>query len=427
MREQLHSRQTKELFREKECDFSRTRKLTFPILIGLILRGHKFSLQNALNKVFSQLEEIFKVPTASAYSQAREKLQPAVFAHLNRIVREQFYTSEPETVRLWHGRRLLAADGTYLNLPDTAETRQEFFVQENQYKDGSCVQALAVVLYDVLNDLGVAGTLGRRQGEKKLLMREEIWESSNNGDVLVLDRGFADYALLAWLVSEGRDCVVRIPRRWMKLSNKFWESALAETVIELSCPASAREFVVSHHLAETLSIRLIRVELETGESEVLATTLLDEKHYQATEFKEVYGWRWREETYFSRLKGIFEIERFSGQSVHSIKQDFYAVLFLTSLEAILGHRDQQTLAGKSGKKKNGAYQINRSVSYLALVERVIELLFSTKDSAQVLSELHHLFQTNPLQPRAGRQNKRNKHLRYARKLRYHKYNKRIIA
>jgi len=286
---------------------------------------------------------------------------------------------------------------------------------------------LAVVLYDLLNDLGVAGTLGRRQGEKKLLMREEIWESSNDGDVLVLDRGFADYALLAWLVSKGRECVVRIPRRWMKLSNKFWDSQLAETVIELSCPASAREFVKCHHLAEVLPIRLIRVELENAEVEVLATTLLDEKHYRATEFKEVYGWRWREETYFSRLKGIFEVERFSGQTVHSIKQDFYAVLFLASLEAILGHPDQQALAGKSGKKQNGAYQINRAVSYLALVERVIELLLSGKDSAQVLSELHHLFQTNPLQARGGRQNKRNKQLRYARKLRYHKYNKRVIA
>lgn len=427
MRDELNSPLTKQLFREKETDFTRERKLSFQTLVGLILRGHKFSLQNALNKVFSQLEEVYKVPTASAYSQAREKLQPEIFAHLNRIVREQFYTTEPNSVRLWHGHRLIAADGTYLNLPDTQETREEFSVQENQYEDGACVQALAVVLYDLLNDIGLAGSLGKRQGEKKLLLRAEIWESSNEGDVLVLDRAFADYSLLAWAVATEREVVVRLPRQWMKPANEFWESRLSESVVQLECPVSAREVVQSNRLAEALPIRLIRVELETGEVEVLATTLLDGKQYQVAEFKVVYGWRWREETYFGRLKAIFEVERFSGKSVHSIRQDFNAVLFLASLESVLGKSDEQALAAKSGKKNNGAYQINRSVSYLALIERVIELLVSAKDSEQVLGELHHLFRTNPLQERAGRQNKRNKELRYAHKLRYHKYKKRLLA
>ena len=59
----------------------------------LILRGHKFSLQNALNKVFGALGKLRLVPTASAYSQARRKLDPALFQELTTITRGIFIGS----------------------------------------------------------------------------------------------------------------------------------------------------------------------------------------------------------------------------------------------------------------------------------------------------------------------------------------------
>jgi len=130
------------------------------------------------------------------------------------------------------------------------------------------------------------------------------------------------------------------------------------------------------------------------------------------------------------LKAIFEVERLSGKTVRAIKQDFYGVLFLATLESVLGKRDEEALAEqqrKRQKKKNGVYQINRAVSYVGMVERVVELLLSEQESGEILNQLHHLFRTNPSQARTGRHNERNKALRYAHKLRYHKYKKRVIA
>jgi hypothetical protein len=57
----------------------------------LILTGHKRVLQHALNRVFQALGRVTEVPTASAYSQARHKLPPALFQHLNDVVIEGFY------------------------------------------------------------------------------------------------------------------------------------------------------------------------------------------------------------------------------------------------------------------------------------------------------------------------------------------------
>jgi len=108
-------------FRVSPADFTRTRALTFPIVALSILRGRKVSQQNALNKVFRELDQLEAVPTASAYCQARQKLKPELFTRLNQMVVEDFYRlyQANGAVKRWRGRRLLGADGTRLNLPDT--------------------------------------------------------------------------------------------------------------------------------------------------------------------------------------------------------------------------------------------------------------------------------------------------------------------
>jgi len=108
--------------------------LGFARVVVLILSGHKMSLQNALNKLFNAWGEVFRVPSASAYCQAKKKVKPEVFVHLSEVLCEDFYTlyGADQEVRLWHGHRLMGADGTYLTLPDTEELRACFSVHENQ-------------------------------------------------------------------------------------------------------------------------------------------------------------------------------------------------------------------------------------------------------------------------------------------------------
>jgi hypothetical protein len=71
-------------------DWTRQRTLGFVTVGSLLLSGHKRALQHALNRVFAALGRGPAVPTASAYSQARPKLQPALFQHLHDLVLEGF-------------------------------------------------------------------------------------------------------------------------------------------------------------------------------------------------------------------------------------------------------------------------------------------------------------------------------------------------
>ena len=78
--------------------------------------------------------------------------------------------------------------------------------------------------------------------------------------------------------------------------------------------------------SETFEYRLVRVELSTGETEVLLTTLTDQKKYPAREFGPLYNCRWGVETCFFLLKSLLQLARFSAVTVNNAWQDIYATL-----------------------------------------------------------------------------------------------------
>lgn len=430
MRRVLNAEQTRDKYRVQETDFTRQRKLNFVLVAVLILRGHKHSLQNALNKCFGALGKVFAVPTASAYGHARQKLKPELFVHLNQVVCQDFYRryGAAREVLTWRGQRVLGYDGSYVNLPDSAELRAHFSSQRNQHGAES-VQALAGVRYDLRNDLGLAGALSKLEAEKNRLFGS-LWGATRKGELLVMDRNFADFAVIAHAVKDGRAVLSRCPRQCFAVVNEFWAAESTEAVVTLELPTAAatRRYVRAQGLPETLTVRLLKFTLPPGETEVLLTTLIDQRRYPYAEFYQVYGWRWGSETYYDRLKNIFEVARFSGQTEQAVRQDFHDVIFLTTLESILAKAPQAALAQRDqARQTQTTAQVNRNVSYVALVERVPQLLADPRASTEtVLAELAHLFQTNPTRNRAGRKFERKK-LKHSRKLRYHRYTKRIVA
>src|SRR5262249_6350495 len=402
-------------------DFTRTRALTLPIVALSILRGHKVSQPNALNKVFRELDQLEAVPTASAYCQARQKLKPELFTRLNQMVVEDFYRlyEANGAVKRWRGRRLLGADGTRLNLPDTPNLRAAFTVNSNQYEE--FIQATAVVLHDLLNDIGLKASLGPLSGEKRPLL-EQLWEATEESDILVLDRNFGDYSIVAWAVLTRRDVIIRCRRQSFSVVEEFWQSDKLQAIVTLKVAQSAetQRYVREHGLPESVRVRLLKFTLPSGETEVLLTTLCDRRQYPRQEFYTVYGWRWSDETYYDRIKNIFEVERFSGATEQIIRQDFFGVIFLSTLESVLTKSAQEVLSERDQARETETQaKVNRAVSYVSLVDEAVGLLLDERVYIEdVLDRLHQLFQKNPTRHRAGRKYDRPK-LKHSRKLRYH--------
>jgi len=429
LKRELMSAAIRERFRVKATDFTRERVLTWPTVIVVMLRGQKVSLQTAVNKFFSAVGDVWRVVTASAYRQARQKVQPEVCVHLNAVMCEEYYAryGADQEVVLWHGQRVLGVDGSYLNLPDTEETRREFSVQTNQHPGGEQVQALALVLYDLRNAVGLSAALGPKQAEKNLLFTTHL-AATQAGDVLVCDRAYADYSVMATVVARQCHFVIRFPRQSFTTVNAFWAALAQERVVTLAVTSKARAYVAEQQLPTTLRVRLVKVVLASGEVEVLGTDLLDAQTYPAAEFKAVYGWRWQHETYHDRIKNIFEVERFSGKSAQAIKQDFYGVIFLATLESILSKPAQAVLTAQGvARECRYAPQVNRVVSYVTVLEHIVQLLGDARRSpAATLAAIERLLLTTPTRQRPGRQVKRHKRSA-AHRLRFAKYGKRVVA
>jgi len=246
----------------------------------------------------------------------------------------------------------------------------------------------------------------------------------------VLDRLFADYCVIASAVHTDREIVIRCPQTSFGVVRDFWASDLKEQVVTLPCPTtpSTRAFVKEHQLPMEVQVRLMKFTLPTGETEVLLTTLWDQRQYPTAEFYQVYGWRWGGETYYDRLKNIFEVERFSGTSQHAIEQDFYAMVFLTTLESVLTKSAQTDLDERDQRRQTQTKaRVNRALSYVSLCDRVVALLADPRQDLETIrDELHRLFLQTPTRHKPGRQYPRKKRA-HSMRLRYIKYFKRINA
>lgn len=84
-----------------------------------------------------------------------------------------------------------------------------------------------------------------------------------------------------------------------------------------------------------LRLRLVRVVLSTGCSEVLITSLLDTVAHPAAEFGALYHARWRIEEAFKTLKCRLHLEGFTGELPYAIEQEIHAKILVANITAAL--------------------------------------------------------------------------------------------
>ena len=94
------------------------------------------------------------------------------------------------------------------------------------------------------------------------------------------------------------------------------------------------------------------------------------------------------EGYYSVIKERLNLENFSERTVLSIKQDFYATLFLTSLESVLTLSVDKRLIEKSASNKL-RQTVNNVVSFNGIKNYVVKLFYH--HTIQVESCLAQLF------------------------------------
>jgi hypothetical protein len=386
--------------------FTRCRKLTFVIVILLLLRKSMKSIQCAVNELFMALG--IESVTAAAFSQARKRIRHTAFIELNeRAVVKVLYRDGDYLC--YKGFRVLAIDGSKIRLPETEEINKEFgqIVYTNGRNDeikGCHTYAQGSVLYDVLNHVAIDALLGKATDYEVDLAIEHL-KKTQNGDLIIADRGYASYFFLARLSQAGRDFVVRCSSGSFKAATAMLAGeGAASQPVTLIAPQTKKE-LKELGLPKQLAVRFVRVLLDTGDYEVLVTSLLDEVEYPVSDFKELYWLRWGVESFYGVVKTRLQLENFTGRTVESIKQDFYATIYITGLESILTDQAEERLSQKNTKH---AYHVNKAVSFNAIKNQVIDLLYHESDLDLLLETLTKLFLKNPSCTRKNREVPRRK-------------------
>ena len=369
----LESNAFKERYRTCEKAFTRNRTLTFPIVILFLLNLVKRGLQDELDeffKAFTGDKVATRVVTKSAFCQARRKLDYRAFIELNQAQVDYFYQeNEPY---LWHGFRLLAIDGSMADLPQNEAVKDHFGVWHPR-SGGTCAKARLSQLFDVLNKVTVDALIAPKAEDERSLAASHLTHVQG-GDLLLMDRGYPAFWLFAAILQRTAHFCARLTVSEWKVAQKFVASEKEEQDVLLQPGYAAKKRCAERHLStDPIRVRLIRVELSTGEIEVLTTNLLNRTEFPASRFQDLYRLRWPVEGDYRVMKSHVEIENWSGKSVQAVYQDFHAAVFSKNMAAILTHPAQQEVAQRS-QQREYVYQVNMTNLISKLKDTIVFLL-----------------------------------------------------
>jgi hypothetical protein len=405
----LESDDFKQRHRRSEKDFTRKRSLTFNLVILFLLNMVKRSLQDELDEFFKVLSGqaiALRMVSKSAFTQARQKLNYTAFIELNRT-QVTYYETHYAPLR-WHGMRLLAMDGSMVQLPRLEAIGQHFGVW-HPASGGECPKARLSQMFDVLNKLTIDAIIApKKEGERALAAQHCQFLTPD--DLVLLDRGYPAFWLFALILSQQAHFCARMSVGEWQAVIQFLASEQKEALVTLT-PSyeSAKECRRRGLSTAPIQVRLIRIELDNGEVEVLATSLLDTVRFPHALFKDLYHQRWPVEEDYKVMKSRLEIENWSGTSVAAIYQDFHAAVFTKNFATVLSQPAQQTVADQKSHCKY-RYYVNLSNLLSKLKDTLLSLLTANDPLPWLEGLWQQMIQTvEPFRP--GRSVPRKKRVR----------------
>ena len=178
-------------------------------------------------------------------------------------------------------------------------------------------------------------------------------------------------------------------------------------------------FSIRKSKMDTLSYRLVKVGLSTGEVEILMANL--DNSFTVSDLAEIYRLRWGIETAFNGIKNHQMLGTFSGYSEIAVRQDiwcnllFYNLQTITMLEATEMAKDlsekRENKPSKNKKKENKGYKVNRNIGAGILRSHLFDLFTCKEKEPDDLLEKMQLYYLQSLETvkDANKERKRKMH------------------
>jgi Transposase DDE domain len=376
----------------------------------------KQGLQREMDNFFRETEnEEFNIRriTKGGFSKSRRNLAPEAFLELNDVVWRGFYKQVDYLG--YHGHKLLAVDGTFLNLPNHQSIHKEFGIRDmgrGQNKDVPKSMCLLSMLYDPVNYLNLDVQIGETDGSELQLLLKHL-PKIDKGDIVMLDRGYPSRYLFSILASKGSHFIVRMKPNWLPVK-EFIKSRKKDITITMEVPDGdferyRKEFPA---MRKTVKCRMVKVQAESGEEQILCTSLLDPVKYKLQELAELYCIRWGIEEGYKMYKARVQVEAFSGKTATAVKQDIYAKAMMMTMCAALAFPIEERVIKEykeeqqQGKVKYGR-KINRTFAYWS-AKSILIGMFIKRMIRRALAVFDKQVKANTEAVRPGRYHPRKK-------------------
>jgi hypothetical protein len=317
-----------------------TPAITIWIFLGQIL-DPDHSCQQALLRFVAWLRAVGRVCCSSAtgaYCQARQRLPEGVLA---RLVRRTGHRCEAQSPHEWHwfGRRVRVADGSTVSMPDT-KANQRAYPQSRTQKPGLGFPIMRLV---VIFSLSVGTVLdaaynpyqGKETGETAML--RSLMHSLQRGDVLLGDRYFANYWIIALAKQLGIDVVFRQHQRRRVDFRKGRRLGRDDHLITWTKPKRPSWMTQAFYdtLPTTLTLRELRVRIPKGKNRtrviVVVTTLVDAGRYAKGELAALYRQRWQAELHLRSLKTVLQMDILRCKTPAMVRKEIWAHFLVYNL------------------------------------------------------------------------------------------------
>lgn len=263
-----------------------------------------------------------------AYCRARARLPLALIQRATYHVADQAEAHVPETW-LWKRRHVHLLDGTTVSTPDTASLQSQF-PQPSSQKPGLGFPIIRMVVLlslatAMIQGMAMGPYAGKETGETALF--RQLLERLKPGDVVLADRYFCSYFMIALLRALGVDVVFRLHQLRRRTFQRGRDHV--STWLRPQRPKWMDQETYDR-MPESLTVREVHVQVHQAgfrvRSLIIATTLMDADAYSGADIAELYHQRWLVELDIRTLKITLGMDVLRCKSPDMVTKEIWACL-----------------------------------------------------------------------------------------------------
>lgn len=248
-------------------------------------------------------------PDTGTYCRARARLPVALVQRMTTHVAEAGEAQVPNDW-LWKNRHVYLVDGTTVSTPDTPELQKKY-PQPDSQKEGLGFPMIRMVVLMSLATAMLTGMAqgpyaGKETGETALF--RELLDRLKAGDVVLADRYYCSYFMIALLKERNIDAVFRLHQARTADFTKGKRLGSGDHIVTWHRPDRPEWMSqeVYDRMPLTLEVREVMVRVSQPgfreDSLIVVTTMTDSSEYSKDDLAELYHKRWLVELDIGVLK-----------------------------------------------------------------------------------------------------------------------------